>query len=162
MSLKEIVGSMLLGACVAGCVSKSVDVPKPQALIADIDNKGPKEVLETLAADESVFDAVCAEIESGDPLWLEIAQRLKSVSDAGAALSLNYAVARALPREPMRVLRLIGNVFTIDDVCTSPFIEPKAGIAEEYARRARGALLSVEDSQLQSVRDACLSRLTLK
>lgn len=59
MKAKEAVGAMLLAACVAGCASQRVNVPEPQTILADIDSKGPSEVLwKQLWADESVFDAV--------------------------------------------------------------------------------------------------------
>jgi hypothetical protein len=64
-----------------------------EAVLRDIDSHGPQAVLARLWTDEALF----AGIETADPKWLEVARRLRAVSDAGATLSLNYAVARALP-----------------------------------------------------------------
>ena len=103
------------------------------------------------------FERVCHMIETADPKWLEVARLLKPASDAGLALSLNYSVARALPRAPERVLALIGHGFTVEDVCTSPFIEPEPGVAENYQRRTVAALRGVRAPGLSSVVSECLA-----
>jgi hypothetical protein len=72
---------------------------------------------------------------------------------------VNFAVARALPANPTGVLRLIDHGFKVDDVCTSPFIEPEPGVAEGYARRAAAALRGSIPKDLDSVRAKCLSRI---
>jgi len=128
-------------------------------ILREIASEGPGPVLRRLWDNPTRFDHVCDKIESGDPSWLEVARRLRSSSDAGASLSLNYAVARALPLVPERALRLINNGFTVDDICTSPFIEPKPGVAERYQRRASAALRGSLPSDLEVVRKECLKRV---
>jgi hypothetical protein len=129
------------------------------ALLHEIDTLGPRAVMSRLAVDRAQFDQICAQIESGDPQWLEVARRLKGVSDGGASLSLSYAVARAIPAAPSRVLALIDHGFTVDDVCGSPFIEPDPGVADEYKRRALLALRSVSAFALQTARNQCLAKI---
>ncbi len=136
-------------------------VPGPHSLLREIEAQGPHLVLGRLWSDRATFEAVCGQIETGDPRWLEVARRLKVASDAASSLSLNYAVARAIPRAPERVLALIGNGFEIRDVCTSPFIEPERGIAENYQRRAIAALARVADSRYVSAKSACLAEIGL-
>jgi hypothetical protein len=130
----------------------------PEVVLREIDSQGPRTVLERLSENEALF----AGIESGDPRWLEVARRLRGVSDASTSLSLNYSVARALPKAPERVLTLIGRGFTVNDVCTSPFIEPEPRVAEEYAKRAEAALRHVTTSHLTKARDRCLELVHLR
>jgi hypothetical protein len=143
----------LLWAVLADAQPASKSVLVPNSVLRDIDSLGPRAVLARLWTDEALF----AGIETGDPKWLEVARRLRAVSDAGATLSLNYAVARALPNAPARVLALIDHGFSIDDVCTSPFLEPEPGVAEDYARRATAALKRVQAPGLERARDQCLA-----
>src|SRR6266566_2048824 len=128
-------------------------------LLREIESEGPRPVLVRLWNDEARFKEVCDKIESGDASWLEVARRLKAGSDAAASLSLDYSVARALPRVPEKVLKLINHGFTVDDVCTSPFIEPEPGVAESYQRRASAALRALRSHDLEAVRDECLKRI---
>jgi len=128
-------------------------------VLREIKSEGPGPVLWRLWDNPTRFDAVCDKIASGDPSWLEVARRLRPSSDAGASLSLDYAVARALPLVPERVLRLVNDGFTVDDICTSPFIEPEPGVAERYQRRASAALRGSLPSDLEAVRKECLKRV---
>ena len=133
--------------------------PAADELLRQIASEGSQPVLEPLWRNEERFEQVCIKIESGDPPWLEVARRLRASSDAASTLSLNYAVARALPANPASVLKLIDRGFTVDDICTSPFIEPEPGVAEGYQRRAVAALRGPLPSDLESVRAKCLSRI---
>ena len=143
-----------------GCFAlNAAAAPTPEALSREVAAQGPRAVLTRLWNDQRQFDAVCDGIQTGDRRWLEVARLLKQASDAGSALSLNYSVARAIPRAPERVLRLIGDGFTVNDVCTSPYIEPKPGVAEQYQRKAAGALATVRKPELASVRAACLAAI---
>lgn len=129
-------------------------------LQAEADEMGEQEVLTTLWQDEARFNQVLDSIETGDSGWLAIAQQLRPFSDAGISTSLNYAVARALPNAPKRVLGLVEeNGFSLEDVCDSPFIEPEPGVAEEYEARTLEALSTVEDSSLVSLVEACSERV---
>ena len=137
---------------VAAAETRPTNLPAPAALLQEIDSSGPREVIRRLEQ-QNLFDPVCAAIETGSPSWLEVARRLAPGSDASSALCIDYAVARALPRAPSRVLALIGRGFTVEDVCTSPFIEPEPGVAEAYQQRAAKALRSLPPSR---IRDDCL------
>ena len=134
---------------------------EPDMLKAEIKTEGAKKVLNRLWQEEKTFDLLCSKIESGAPEWLEIAQLLRPVSDAAATLSLNYSVARALPKRPERVLGLIGHGFTVKDICTSPFIEPGPGVAEGYEKSTLGALATVKATELIRARDECASLIKL-
>ena len=133
-------------------------VLEPDAILQDIDARGARAVLARASTNEALFDG----IETGHPKWLEVARQLRAASDASTTLSLNYAVARALPNAPDQVLLLVGRGFTLDDVCTSPYIEPEPGVAESFARRAEAALRRVAAPGLTQLRDQCLARVRFR
>jgi len=123
--------------------------------LAEIKSEGAKPVCSRLFDDTATFDAICGAIERGEPIWLDVAASLKPGSDGASALSLNYSVARALPRSPSRVLALIGHGFSLEDICTSPFIEPEPGLAEDYEKRTLAALANVSEPNLKGVAADC-------
>lgn len=132
----------------------------PASLLSAIDAKGPRKALDDVLDENDIaFDSICHSIESGDPQWLEVARRLRPGADGFIAEGLDYAVARALPKAPDAVLGLIGRGFTLDRVCTSPFNEPEAGIAETYQKAAADALKTVTSPKLRVIRDECLKRI---
>lgn len=153
-----VVSSLFASAAVAGTTAS---LPSASVLLSEIDGDGPRVVLRRLWANQPQFEALCSAIESADPNWLEVARRLKPASDAASSLSLNYSVARALPTSPTRVLGLVGRGFGVEDICTSPFIEPEAGVAERYEQRALKALADLSDSALRPVAEQCALRIRL-
>jgi hypothetical protein len=152
---------VLLCLAVATVSAACAQLPSADALLSDIEANGAALVLHRLSSDDRQFDAMCEAIGTGNPDWLEVARRLKPASDAAASLSLNYCVARALPVAPTRVLGLVGRSFELDDVCTSPFIEPELDVAERYEERALAALATLRDSQIASLAEQCAERVKL-
>ena len=151
----------LLMSPTSGHADASTEVPDAAALLSQIDASGPKVVFHRLWANEGQFEVICNRIETGDPSWLEVARRLRPVSDAAASLSLNYSVARALPAAPALVLGLVGRGFSIHDICTSPFIEPDPGVAERYEARALNALESLSGSRISALAAQCAEGVRL-
>ena len=135
--------------------------PSAQAILARVAKEGGHKVLWTLWEHDKEFGRVISGIESGDPSWLKVATVLRPFSDAGASLSLDYAVARALPKAPNRVLALIGHGFKVEDICTSPFIEPEPGIAETYERQTLAALSKVKTPGLAPIAAECSKQARL-
>ena len=132
-----------------------------EALLVRIGNEGGREVLRDLWEHEPDFERVLAGVESGDATWLSVASALRQFSDAGGSLSLDYAVARALPRAPERVLGLVGHGFAMQRICTSPFIEPAPGVAEAYEQKALLALSKVKSPALAPIAAQCAERVRL-
>ncbi|MDZ7476491.1 hypothetical protein U5F73_16085 [Stenotrophomonas pavanii] len=152
---------LLLVLAIASPTAVAADLPSAQAVLNRVANEGGRKVLWDLWQHEREFGQVTAGIESGDPAWLEIAATLKPFSDAGASLSINYAVARALPKAPERVLALIARGFKVEDICTSPFIEPDPGVAEAYERRTLAALSRMKGAAVASVAAECAAQVRL-
>ena len=132
-----------------------------EALLVRIGNEGGREVLRDLWEHEPDFERVLAGVESGDATWLSVASALRQFSDAGGSLSLDYAVARALPRAPERVLGLVGHGFAMQRICTSPFIEPAPGVAEAYEQKTLLALSKVKSPALAPIAAQCAERVRL-
>lgn len=154
-----IVLALTLASPVALAADRGGD--SARALLDRISKEGGREVIWDLWEHEAYFDRVTTMIESGDPSWLKVAAALRPFSDAGASLSLDYAVARALPKAPSRVLALVGHGFSIEDICTSPFIEPDAGVAEAYEQKALAALATVQAPALAPIAAKCSERVRL-
>ncbi|MDR7132847.1 hypothetical protein J2X06_000031 [Lysobacter niastensis] len=135
--------------------------PSAQALLGLIAKEGGRKVLWNLWERDKEFDRVISGIESGDPSWLKVATALKPFSDGAASLSLDYAVAPALPKAPNQVLALVGHGFSAADICTSPFIEPDPGVAEAYERQALAALSKVKAPALAPIAAECSKQARL-
>ncbi|NIA03659.1 MAG: hypothetical protein GWP12_03925, partial [Nitrospirae bacterium] len=104
----------LLALALASPAAVAADGPSAQAVLNRIANEGGRKVLWDLWEHQRDFEQVTSGIESGDPSWLKVAAALKPYSDAGASLSINYAVARALPKAPERVLALTTHGFKVE------------------------------------------------
>lgn len=146
---------MLLALALVAPLAAAAGGPSAPLLIKRIASEGGHKVLWDLWDQPRQFDQVMSGIESGDPSWLKVAAALRPYSDAGASLSLAYAVARALPKAPENVLALTQQGFKIDDICTSPFIEPEPGVAEAYERETLKALATVKGASLAPVAAEC-------
>ncbi|HDS1136995.1 TPA: hypothetical protein QDZ75_004578 [Stenotrophomonas maltophilia] len=151
----------LLALALASPAAVAADGPSAQAVLNRIANEGGRKVLWDLWEHQRDFEQVTSGIESGDPSWLKVAAALKPYSDAGASLSINYAVARALPKAPERVLALTTHGFKVEDICTSPFIEPDPGVAEAYERRTLAALSRMKGAALAPVAAECAAQVRL-
>lgn len=152
---------LLLVLALASPAAVAADSPSAHAVLNRIANEGGRKVLWDLWQHEREFGQVTSGIESGDRAWLEVAAALKPFSDAGASLSINYAVARALPKTPERVLALTTQGFKVEDICTSPFIEPDPGVAEAYERRTLAALSRLKGTSVASVAAECAAQVRL-
>lgn len=140
-------------------------------LQSEIKKHGPRRVVERLTATSwARFDRVCHMVETGNRNWLTVARLLKPGTDAGSAESLDFAVARALPKAPAEILSMVQgeehNVsggFGLADVCTVPFLEEEQHVVDRYLVSAERALEKMKkDSrhrQLETLRQKCLERI---
>lgn len=153
--------TFVIAFALSGPAASAAEGPSAQALLERIAREGGHKVLWDLWEHERDFDRVMSGIESGDPSWLKVAVGLKPFSDAGASLSIKYAVALALPRAPDQVLPLTRQGFNVADICTSPFIEPDPGVAEAYERRTLAALARIGDPALKPLAAECALQVRL-
>ena len=126
------------------------------AVLQDIAARGSKAVLRDAWSDQSRFSAICKGIESGSARWLRVAVLLRPASDAGASLSLDLSVARALLTAPARVLALSTQGFPLSTICSPGFIEPGPGVERRHFERAVSALRRPVSEDLEVSRVECL------
>jgi hypothetical protein len=136
----------------------SLDEVSASQILKDIRRRGAVVVVRELKA-HSKWEGVLDKIETGECSWLETARRLRPGTDASAALELRFAVSRALSKNPKGVLRLVGKGFSIDEVCTSPFIEPDPGVEEAFLEEAMRSLKNMAPGTLTKRSKECLTRL---
>ncbi len=141
--------------------SAPVEPELARQINGEIDSKGAKAALLALGQDDARFGKVSDAIATADPVWLTIALRLRPASDADTAETLSRALAQALPNAPERVLAMVGHGYAVDNLCTSPFLEPAPGVAEAYEAKALAALQSVTDPTLKATVDECIKSVTL-
>ena len=137
----------------------------------EIKTKGAELVVARLTSDYKMteFEKITKKIETGSEEWLEVARLLMPGCDGAAALGLEYAVARALPKAPRRVLELLSDskddqsgTFAVDLICLSPYIEPGPGVAEKHLRETERVLKSTntnDSARLTRLRSRCLKSI---
>jgi hypothetical protein len=87
---------------------------------------------------------VLLKIQTGEPLWLEVAKKLTPATDA-ANLGLYLSLAIALTQNPGGVLSMVGgkDEFALNQVCELRFIESDDKTDREHVRKVRAALRRV-------------------
>ena len=151
----------------------SADELTPASIIEDVKKHGARAVIDQFWKEDRYFTDwfhILANIEKGKNEWLEVAKLLKSGSDAGMSTDLNFAVARALPINPVAVLSLVETEehgigkFGLEDVCTCPFVEEELeDVENKYLKAAESALLGMrvpeKDKKLDVLRWKCLEQI---
>ena len=128
-----------------------------KSLIARIDKDGAKEVVKQLnTPNDKQWNWVMNRIELGSAEWLEVADKLRPGTDAGASEDLEMVVARALVHNPNRVLKMTGETWKLERVCGDYEIEEPAAKARRRKADVRLALNRVVAPDLQEKRKACL------
>jgi hypothetical protein len=150
-------------ACALASSAAWADVAVPSVSSAElgreISDKGANKALQDLYADQRRWEQVLGQISAGRDTWLDVADRLRSVSDAGASEALDQAVSAALPKNPRGVLKLLDKHFTLEAVCTSQFIEPPSGVEKRFLAEAKRALSRVKTGPLAAKARSCEASL---
>ena len=129
-------------------------------VLADVRRIGRDSVAALMDRDDVFGERVLDGIGSGDSTWLEVAVALRGTGYADIAESLPISTAEALPNAPERVLSLIQRrEFSIDEVCTIPFIKPSDSLVAAYYAKASAALRSVSRADVAAERDRCQAAL---
>ena len=136
-----------------------------QAILADIQRRGAKTVLDQLYGREARWRPVVEGVASGQARWLEVASALKPAARRNLAVSqeLTVALSRALEKAPANVLGVLDEAFDADDVCSLNTIEDSLGTdfhaALASVERRERAVARVSDPALAERREACLEFL---
>lgn len=127
-------------------------------VLSEIKLRGPTGVSRRIDSDENFGRSVTNGIATGDSSWLEVAKEITPAS-AAAEASLSIALASALNRAPRRVLSLLGQKYSVEEVCGIPFLRADSLAVTTYYDSATTSLQTVADTALRSVRDRCRTAL---
>lgn len=135
----------------------------PTAIIQQVSEKGPSEIVSELWTSETKWNYVIDKISTGESIWLKVAVALRPGTDVGAAETLFSALGEALVEAPDKVLALFSDDLSIKYICsfpdvTDPRFDTKSSNLKELEKRKK-SLLSLSDKNLQSVQEQCLNRL---
>lgn len=135
MRLKSII--LVCCASMAACsTNETLNTVNSDSFLSYLSKGQNKEVLSGIVSNQPQWFAVLESIESGvkngDVVWLNIAAKLHDVSDAGSSLALNFSVARGLPYEPELVLSGVDLGFSLNRLCTIPFIEEEQSVVDDF------------------------------
>jgi hypothetical protein len=147
-----------------------MQLASPRSLqLADIERMmqtdGAKKTLSFLFDDDRRWDRVLTSIATGQRAWLNVAAKLRDVSDAHASETLDMAVQEALLKNPLEVLRLVSHgSFDVNNACGNYGF---GQIEDERPNRVLVGLVDkrisavsrVNASELIAVRDSCLEQL---
>jgi|SRR5579884_1164756 len=130
----------------------------------EIRERGAQHVLERMWANhEQLFGKVVARAADGQLCWMEVADSLRSVSDAGASEELDEAMSRALSMHPERVLPFFVREggFHLDIVCSGSQVAPEDNAQfRRWVKRTRTALQNLEvPPGLEPARRQCLEEV---
>jgi hypothetical protein len=132
----------------------------PSALLKEISRRGAKVVLSEIYDNEGAWKKATDGISGGAPGWLQVAVKLKPVSDAGASEELDISVAEALERAPKDVLALLGDVFDAEGICGNPeSVGEDPAVAVRTISKRQKAVAGVVDASLQVKKAKCESLL---
>ena len=151
MTLAVCASVIGLGAC-----KDSAWTPMGSAdiILSEIKLGGAANVAKRIDADENFGRSVANGIATGDSAWLEVAGKIAPAS-AAAEATLTIALASALPRAPVRVLRLVSGKYPLEEVCGIPFLKADSSAVRSYHDEAISALGGVRDSTLAPTTAKC-------
>lgn len=159
-----MLSAMLVSILTVG-VSQGPTMASPTAFdirrsVADV---GAEATVRSLSKDGH-WNAVEAEIGTGDADWVALAPLLAPGTDAGTSEGLSISLADALPKNPRAVLAVLnvrgGDMLGAEHVCAAPFIEDTAEHQASYKKSALRSLSGITEASLQPARVACIDRLS--
>lgn len=146
-------------AILTGCKENRL-IPRGRAeiVLSEIRLRGAPTVSRRIDNDEDFGRTVMDGIASGDSVWLDVAAALQPASATSEA-SLAIALASALPRSPRRVLALLDDKYSAEEICSIPFLKADSAAVISYHDEALHAVSAVTDSTLRPARSDCATAL---
>jgi hypothetical protein len=129
-----------------------------ELVLSDIKLRGATAVSRRLDSDENFGRSVLTGIATGDSTWLEVAARITPATSAAEA-SLEIALAAALNHAPDRVLRLLGDKYSVEEVCGIPFLKADSAAVVGYYDSVTTALQRARSDSIGAVRNECVAAL---
>ena len=135
----------------------------PSSVLESVASIGARDTLRRIYDDKGRWSALLSSIATGEPAWLDVAKKLRAVSDAGASEQLTLAVGEALEHLPANVLKLAAPEFPIENVCGGPDVDDSRFDSYELSvaaiNRRESRLRALHQPSLAGVRDLCISEL---
>lgn len=140
--------------------SAEISAEEARSLIADIGARGAMNAWWPTQTWQDIYDGIA----SGDIEWLQIAELLRRVSDAGSSEDLSDAISEALPKNPEVILRFVKDgkdfeEFTVEGACFASPRSEKSSEALNYLKTAEHAVKNVDAPDLQDAKVRCLKSL---
>jgi hypothetical protein len=163
MKIIKIISVLLYILCINTHSIVAKDFNK-QITVDDIYNMikkyGPKSTVNQLSKrDWHNWFTIEKNISDGDSEWIKLASYLYPGIDAGTSIGLIIALANALPKNPIAVLKLEDANISLKRVCSFPFIEPDNEFIKNYSESVIQALNSIDDEKVQIEAQVCKLRL---
>jgi len=86
------------------------------------------------------YDNLLDKIEGGDDFLIREAAVLSQWVDASVGLSLRFALSRAIIKNPDAVMSLVPETFSVDELCTIPYIEESKAVELNHIEMSIAAL----------------------
>lgn len=157
MSLMSPANWLVIAVLTAPCFAQH---PTAKSILDRIHKEGAKEVVKQLnTPDDKQWNWVVNRIDLGSAEWLDVADKLRSGTDAGATEDLEMAVSRALVHNPNHVLKMTGGVWKLERVCGDYEIEEPEAKARKRKADVKLAMGRVVAPALQDKKKACLTAI---
>jgi hypothetical protein len=132
-----------------------------------IKSRGAEAVLKEAFDDPVQWSRVTEGIEAGNATWLDVAEALGAVSDAGATYALTLSVGKALVQRPTEVLARLAKerllpIFSPESVCGQYDVDGPDSRLEDgmaFLLAQEKALRTVTAPALQRLRERCLTEI---
>lgn len=86
------------------------------------------------------LESLLGDIEEGDENSIRASSIVANWVDASTALSLRFALSRAIVRNPAAVMDLVPRVYSASDLCTIPYIEASMEVELRHVNASISAL----------------------
>lgn len=103
------------------------------------------------------YEKVLDKIERGDDVLIRNSYLFKPWIDASSSLSLTYALSRSLTKNAEAVFSVIPEHFTLQDICTIPYIEAPINVELEHIEKSIQALDKILKYKSDSRVSECMS-----
>jgi hypothetical protein len=153
------IGLLLLAFTGATEIGKATEsLSTPQSIIAALATRDCRAVVNELWTSDSWDKHVSPGIKGADAKWLDIAERVRTCTDAGASEDLDDALAEALLKAPYQVLPILKRLWWIDGARACRFgvdSELPGGVAS-YLNRLERVLQVTPPKNVASLRNECM------
>lgn len=141
--MKRYLTLVLTLLTIAACASEIQSLP---GVMERLEQEGQPYFQELVSSGQ--YEVFLDAIESGSGEHIAGAAVLANWTDASTAVSLKYALSRAIISNPDAVMKLIPGSFAVGEVCTVPYIEEPIEVELRHVRESLVALnASAEPSQ---------------